>query len=233
MRARRRALFQFPNGIVYHKGSVYITDSNNRRVQVYDKDGNFKKIIVTQGLPRGIDFLNPFPGDKASTPRPFRRRRHAVSRRDDLVGKGDKIVSFGEQGVLDGQFSYPNGASSAANNKIFIADTSNGRIQVWGWPEPGLASPATDVWRTTGGCARCRCSSCRCFCSCAARSSSRPRTSSWRLTTAEQLDPHVQRRRKWFVTEEDYEQLKDIMQGEIELGSPRSHTVLRVGRAGD
>ena len=43
-------------------------------------------------------------------------------------------MNFGQQGVLEGQFQYPNDASVATNNKIFITDTSNARVQVWGWP---------------------------------------------------------------------------------------------------
>ena len=68
------------------------------------------------------------------------------------TAQGDKIVSFGQQGFGDGEFNYPNGTAIGSRNKIFIADTSNGRIQVWGWPNQ--VSPIPIPTRpTTGGCA--------------------------------------------------------------------------------
>ena len=47
--------------------------------------GNFKRIIVTEGLPRGITALKPFPSDPpTATPGPYPRRRHARALRDHL-----------------------------------------------------------------------------------------------------------------------------------------------------
>jgi len=209
-------LFQFPNGIVYHKGLVYIADSNNRRVQVFDKDGNFKKIIVTQGLPRGIDFLNPFPGDKATSPERFVIIDTLSHDATIWSAKGDKIVSFGEEGILDGQFSYPNGCSVASNNKIFIADTSNGRIQVWGWPEQLSPVPLPHLG---GNWWLCILPLLLLPLLLFLRRKKFFATADFihALETAEELDLLVHDRRKWFVTEEDYERLKEITQGEVDL----------------
>ena len=127
-------VFQFPNGVKVHKGLVYVSDSNNRRIQIFDKAGEYQRLLVTAGLPRGFDFLKPFRGqDKNATDKMVVVDTLA---HDATIwsAKGDKIVNFGEQGVLDGQFQYPNDTSIALNNKIFITDTSNARVQVWGWP---------------------------------------------------------------------------------------------------
>jgi hypothetical protein len=48
---------------------------------------------------------------------------------------GNKLVSFGGQGVLDGQFNFPNSVAVDDRSRMFITDTDNGRVQVWGWPE--------------------------------------------------------------------------------------------------
>jgi DNA-binding beta-propeller fold protein YncE len=211
-------LFQYPNGIVYHKGLVYITDSNNRRVQVFDKNGTFKQIIATQGLPRGIDFLQSFPGDKATS-----ADRMVVI--DTLshdatiwTSRGDKVVNFGQQGVLDGQFSYPNGCAIAAKNKIFIADTSNGRIQVWGWPDQLSPVPLPQLGGKWWVCLlpllllpllllrrRKRVFATEDFIVA--------------LVDAEELDVLTRGRRRWLVTEADYEALKGISQGEVDLAT--------------
>ena len=64
---------------------------------------------------------------------------------------GVKILSFGERGVLEAQFSYPNEISvDPETNKIFISDSANGRMQVWGWPDQISPVPIADVipyWR--------------------------------------------------------------------------------------
>ena len=209
--------FQFPNGIVYHKGLVYITDSNNGRVQVYDKDGNFKQIIVTQGLPRGIDFLHPLPGDKPTTPDRIVVVDTLAHDATIWSAKGDKILDFGTQGILDGQFSYPNGCSIASNNKIFIADTSNGRIQVWGWPEQVSPVPLPQLGNN--------------WWLCGLPLLLIPLLLWWwrrkkffatqdfvmALYNADELVVLTHRRRKWLVTEKDFEALKDVKQGDVEL----------------
>jgi hypothetical protein len=148
--------FQFPNSIKVHGPEVFIADSNNRRIQVFDRQGEFLKIIPTQGLPRGISFLYPGgPGGAAptsdaalpasgtagstnATATPGRLVTVDVLAHDVTVwdvATGTKLVTFGERGVANGQFQYPNDVSVAPNNKIFIADGSNARVQVWGWPD--------------------------------------------------------------------------------------------------
>ena len=209
--------FQFPNGIVYEKGLVYITDSNNRRVQVYDKNGNFKTIIVTQGLPRGIAFLNPFPSDKPTTADRFVIADTLSHDGTIWTVKGDKVLSFGQQGFLDGEFNYPNGAAVGSRNKIFIADTANGRIQVWGWPNQVSPVPipvASNKWWL-----------------CLIPLLLLPLLLLFRrkrffatedfvnaMITAEQVQLMPSRRRRWLVTNEAYEKFKDLVEHDIELG---------------
>lgn len=127
-------VFQFPNSLMVFGNEVYVADSNNQRIKVYDKNLEFKRTIVTGGLPRGITMLDRIPGTSKESKRMFVNTdtlsHDGVIRTVD----GQKLVSFGEQGVLDGQFSYPGAVSLGSRNRIFIADTSNGRIQVWGWP---------------------------------------------------------------------------------------------------
>ncbi len=134
-------LFQVPNGVKFRKGLVYVSDSNNRRIQIFDKAGTYQRMLVTSGLPRGFDFLNPFPGQDKNTTDKLVVVDTLAHDGTIWTVKGDKIVNFGEQGVLEGQFEYPNDASVATNNKIFITDTSNSRVQVWGWPTASSPIP--------------------------------------------------------------------------------------------
>ena len=209
-------LFQFPNGVVVHKNEVYVTDSNNRRVQVFDLAGEFKRIIVTQGLPRGIDFLQRFPSDKPSTSDRFVVVDTLSHDGTIWSAKGEKIVNFGEQGILDGQFNYPNAVSVGRKNKIFISDTSNGRVQVWGWPNLVSPVPVPTVPRNWGWCLtpllllpfllllrRKRFYATADFVHA--------------MVDAQQADLMRSRRRRWFVSESDYELLKDLRQGDVDM----------------
>ncbi len=138
-------VFQFPNSVKVLGNEVWVADSNNRRIQVFDRSGEFKRIIVTEGLPRGFDFL---PRARKGEP----RRLVVVDTlaHDGTIWdakKAEKVLTFGERGVLEGQFSYPNDVSIDGRRRIFVADTANGRIQVWGWPSEAnpIPTPTTPM----------------------------------------------------------------------------------------
>ena len=144
-------LFQFPNSMKVFNNQVWIADSNNRRVKVYDLQGKFVRIVPTSGLPRGFSFLYPMRGESKSLPARFAivdTLSHDVT---IWSVKGDKLVTFGTNGVLEGQFSYPNDLSVDTRDRIYIADSMNSRIQVWGWPQniqpiPMPSTPAQWAW---------------------------------------------------------------------------------------
>ncbi|HET6351431.1 MAG TPA: hypothetical protein VFG89_04790 [Coriobacteriia bacterium] len=209
-------VFQFPNGIAVHGKFVYVADSNNRRVQVLDLKGESRAIIVTEGLPRGIAFLNKFPSDTAKTPGRFVIVDTLAHDATIWADKGEKIVSFGQQGLLDGQFNYPNSVSVGSRNRIFITDSANGRVQVWGWPEQVSIVPVPRVPRNWGWCftplllfplmlffRRQRFVASRDFIE--------------TMLEAGEIDLMPARRRRWIVSEEDYEKFKDVEQAGIKL----------------
>jgi sugar lactone lactonase YvrE len=126
-------VFSFPNSIVTDKkGRIFVSDSDNRRLQVFDSKGKFLYIIETRGLPRGIDIG-------------FKDRLHIV----DTPGhnilvyslKGTQLLTFGTVGIGLGEMAYPNGIDTVGR-RIYIADTVNNRIQVFAWrPEIPLPAP--------------------------------------------------------------------------------------------
>ncbi|PKQ15453.1 MAG: hypothetical protein CVT67_09545 [Actinobacteria bacterium HGW-Actinobacteria-7] len=208
------AIFQFPNSVKVSGDEVWIADSNNRRIQVFSLDGEFLRIVLTQGLPRGFDFL-----PKLTKTEPRRIVVADTLSHDATIwdaDKGQRILSFGEQGVLEGQFSYPNDVSIDARRRIYIADTVNGRIQVWGWPE---ALSPVPMPKTPTGWALClspllllplllflrrrRYFATREFVEA--------------MIALEELQLMPQRRVRWEVTPEDYELFKDVKQGDVDL----------------
>lgn len=134
-------VFQFPNGIVVIDDEVFVADSNNQRVKVYSKDGVYQRMIVTMGLPRGLAPLDRFPGEDADAPTRFVQTDTLAHDATIWTTEGERALSFGERGVLNGQFSYPGAAALGSRNRIFIADTSNGRVQAWGWPLQAAGLP--------------------------------------------------------------------------------------------
>lgn len=205
--------FQFPNEVEYHDGEVWVSDSNNRRIQVFTPEGDFVRIVGTSGLPRGFDFL-PQRSNEPSRVVVIDTLAHDGTIWD--AGKSAKIVSFGTHGVLEGQFSYPTDTSVDARSRIFITDTGNGRVQVWGWPEQANPVPTP---RTPAEWALCLSPLLLLPLLMLLRRRRYMATADFveALVAMERADAMVQRRVKWLVTEADYERLRGIVQGEVHM----------------
>ncbi len=116
--------FAFPNGIEVQENRIFVSDSNNRRIQVYSKEGKFLYFIKTGGLPRGVDIG-------------YKNRLHLVdvmAHSCSVFTRGGKfLASFGEFGFDLGNFYFPNGISTYGR-RIYVTDMANNRVQVWAWP---------------------------------------------------------------------------------------------------
>jgi len=116
--------FAFPNGITVQENKIFVSDSNNRRIQVYNKQGKFLYFIKTGGLPRGIDLG-------------YKNRLHVVdvmAHSASVFSRGGKyLCSFGEFGFDLAQFYFPNSVT-CFGRRIYITDMANNRVEVWAWP---------------------------------------------------------------------------------------------------
>jgi DNA-binding beta-propeller fold protein YncE len=129
---QEKGQFLFPNAAVSDsRGRIFVSDSNNGRVSVWDEGGNFL-FQFGQGmdeqalnLPRGMAIDQ-------------RDRLHVV----DTVGQCVKVYdvagsearflyAFGSWGAGDGQFNFPNDITIDDSGRLYIADRENNRIQVW------------------------------------------------------------------------------------------------------
>lgn len=125
--------FYYPNGVAVAKnGEVFVSDSNNRRVQVFDSTGAFKRIISTSGTPRGLII------DKEQRLYVVDAFAHAV---DIYTLDGKRIAGFGGNGVELGKFQYPSDVGLDKRGRIFVSDRENNQVQVWGWPKTELIPP--------------------------------------------------------------------------------------------
>ncbi len=135
-------LFYFPNDVVVIGGDIYVSDSNNRRIQVFDGSGRFERIIRTSGIPRGMDV------DEEDRIYIADALAHQV---DVYASAGERITGFGESGIGPGQFRYTNDLALDGRTRIYVTDRLNHQVQVWGWPEPvpfipDLPEEPTEWW---------------------------------------------------------------------------------------
>jgi len=205
-----QGVFQFPNSVKVLGDEVWVADSNNRRIQVFSAKGDFKRIVVTQGLPRGFDFLPKASSTDLQRVVVVDTLAHDVTIWN--AKSAEKILSFGAQGVLDGQFNYPNDLSIDAKRRIFVADTDNGRIEVWGWPSAAnpVPTPTTPL-----GWALCLSPLLLLPLLLLLRRRRFFATEDFvmAMLDAQDAERMLQRRVRWEVTPEDYESLKGYVQG--------------------
>ncbi len=130
--------FSYPNGIaVDSDGRIFVTDSNNGRMQAFNKDGEFLFLIrrgMSKGdlaMPRGIAFdsegrLLIVDTTRASI------QAYGVSD----VGDTDRApveftgAFFGDPGRMI-SFQFPNGLATDDHNRIYVAERGNNRVSIW------------------------------------------------------------------------------------------------------
>jgi DNA-binding beta-propeller fold protein YncE len=127
----------FPNGItVDGDGLLYVTDSNNGRLLVFDADGkvvgkvNRGTAQGQLGLPRGL------AADQSGRIFVIDTTGQAIVVYDHLTkdqAKPEYLGAVGGQGVGNGQFEFPNGVATDGRGRVYVADTMNDRVQVWSY----------------------------------------------------------------------------------------------------
>ena len=127
----------FPNGVaVDADGLVYVTDSNNGRLLVFGADGALLSKIGrgagagNLGLPRGIAIDGQgraFVVDSSGQGVLVYAALESGQEQPEHLG------FFGGHGIADGQFAFPMGVAVDTHGRVYIADTANGRVQVWSY----------------------------------------------------------------------------------------------------
>jgi len=117
------------NAAVDKDGNVYITDTMNNRVQIFDGDGKFISMFGKAGdgpgtfaRPKGISIDSDGHIWIAD----------AFQNRVQLFDKeGHLLAFFGTGGQLPGQFSVPCGVFVDKLNRAMVTDQMGGRLQVF------------------------------------------------------------------------------------------------------
>ena len=118
--------FYDPTGIAVAGGEVFVSDSRNGRIQVFDLDGRFKRQIGAPGkepgqLGRPMNLT--IHGDELYIAEYFNDRVQVFA----VDGTPKRVI--GKPGNGTGQFNAPGGVAVAPNGDLFVADFYNQRVQ--------------------------------------------------------------------------------------------------------
>jgi DNA-binding beta-propeller fold protein YncE len=121
--------FLYPNGITMSDdGLMFVSDSNNARVQVFNDNGSFAYEFKgpkedSLALPRGLAF------DKNNRLHVVDTLKHKVF---IYTKQGKLLKSYGSLGSRGAGLSYPNAiAFDDTYENIYIADKQNNRLSIW------------------------------------------------------------------------------------------------------
>jgi DNA-binding beta-propeller fold protein YncE len=123
-------LFSLPEGVAVDRdGNVYVTDTFNNRVQIFDADGKFISTFGKNG--DGAADLERPKGIAVDCD----GHVWVVDAAQNLVKvfnqQGRLLIYFGGQGYYPGQFMGPFGIAISSSNRVIVSETFPGRVQVF------------------------------------------------------------------------------------------------------
>lgn len=122
--------FDAPTGLaIGPAGNVYVTDSNNRRVQKFDHNGTYLDQWGSSGTGDGQFNL---PADIVVSPG---GEVYVADKFNDRIQKfdssGNFLTKWGSLGSGAGQFDLTEAVEVAPNGLVYVADRFNDRVQVF------------------------------------------------------------------------------------------------------
>ncbi len=113
--------FNLPHSVVVdNRGRVYVADRENKRIQVFDADGNFIREWTHLGSPWGLDITrdqNIYMTDGYA------------NRVTKLDIEGNVLGTFGAPGKAPGQFAYAHHIAVGPSEEVYVAEILNWRVQ--------------------------------------------------------------------------------------------------------
>ena len=123
-------LFSLPVGVaVDGEGNVYVTDTFNDRVEIFDADGQFISTFGKNG-DEAADFERP-KGIAVDCDGHIWVADAAQNRVKVFDNQGRLLIYFGGQGNFPGQFMGPWGIAIGPSNQVVVSETYPGRVQLF------------------------------------------------------------------------------------------------------
>jgi len=124
--------FLSPKGVsVDEKGNIYVLDSGNYRVQVFDNNGNFKFMFGGKGT-GPFQFMQPLDIAVKNEKVYITDGYGDIPFSNKVVvydTKGKFLYKFGERGSEKGNFMAPTGIAIDEERYVYICDTGNRRVE--------------------------------------------------------------------------------------------------------
>lgn len=120
--------FRHPAGVALAAGEVFVTDRDNHRVQVFDRDGGWRRSFGTAGSGPG-ELFQPWglatDGQRVAV---CDRGNHRVAL---FTVAGEPLGTLGDHGSEPGRLIGPSAVALTADGRVVVCDRSNDRIQVF------------------------------------------------------------------------------------------------------
>lgn len=137
LRSWGEGVFTNPHGItVDPEGNLYLTDDGDHSIRKCTPEG---KVLLTIGSPGNAAELEggrPFnrPTHVAISPKTgdiYISDGYGNSRVHKFTPDGRHLFSWGEGGILPGQFNLPHNIATDKDDRVWVADRENHRVQVF------------------------------------------------------------------------------------------------------
>ncbi|MFO0689498.1 MAG: MBL fold metallo-hydrolase [Myxococcota bacterium] len=142
-------VFRNPHGLaVGPSDEIWVTDTLRHQVLRFSHDGELLATIGEEGVP-GDDlahFDQPTDLAFASTGEIYVSDGYGNSRVVRLSQEGRPVTSFGHKGRGPGEFDLPHGITIDAQDRIYVADRGNERVQVFDRDGHPLAAWGPEVF---------------------------------------------------------------------------------------
>ena len=127
-------LFNNPHGAYMSSDDhLYLADSGNHTVRKFTTDGELLMTLGTEDLP-GVDgkpFDKPTDVALSSSGEIFVSDGYGNRRMHKYSPDGKFLMSWGEEGTDTGQFALPHGVFVDKQDRVFVADRENHRLQIF------------------------------------------------------------------------------------------------------
>jgi DNA-binding beta-propeller fold protein YncE len=110
-------------------GNVYVADSGNKRIQVFDSDGNFKTYILNVGSPSAICIT---PGEHQYLYSSNSNPPEDIDANGEIYKlelAGQVLGKFGRAGKVPKEFGTVNAIDCRNANELYVGEIGNWRVQ--------------------------------------------------------------------------------------------------------
>ena len=128
MRGSGQLQFDYPKGITVHPitGLVFVADSYNDRIQVFNSDLTYAHSIILHGDTQ-LNYPSDVSLDSDGCVYVAEWNNHCITK---LTTTGEYITRFGSKGSAPGQLHYPS-SLTINNNLVYVSEYCNNGVSVF------------------------------------------------------------------------------------------------------